>query len=355
MEDRAEARLDTGAAADLIADLEAAVAEAPLRERRWAQLMLALHRAGRQAEALRAYQRLRETLAEELGLEPSAEVQRLERRIALHDETLMHEEDEQPEASRPTSSRPHRTRRPGLSHRLAGAATEPVAIVAAGAGSAVGIVAGGGILGAAVLASVGWSLAVVIPAVSNARAPSEEPLDVADLREPWQDFVADAQEAQKRFRTALATAPAGPVHDRLQRIGERVARGAQEARRVATRGQSVDDVRRNIDTFGIERKLRDLEDEPSTSPDRTRTVDALRAQLAAADRLDRVLTEAHSRLRLLAAHLGEAVARSFELAVRSDGVGDLGDMSEDLDDVLEEMEAVRQALDDTDLAGQASA
>ena len=145
------------------------------------------------------------------------------------------------------------------------------------------------------------------------------------------------------------------MHDRLQRIGERVARGAQEARRVATRGQSVDDVRRNIDTFGIERKLRDLEDEPSASPDRTRTVDALRAQLAAADRLDRVLTEAHSRLRLLAAHLGEAVARSFELAVRSDGVGDLGDMSEDLDDVLEEMEAVRQALDDTDLAGQASA
>ena len=356
VEDRAEARLDTGEAADLIADLEAAVAEAPLRERRWAQLMLALYRSGRQAEALRAYQRLRQTLSEELGLEPSAEVQRLERRIALQDETLLLPPGAASNGSRKASApRPRRQRRPGLTRRLAAAATEPMASVAAGAGGAVGIVAGGGVVGGAVLAGVGWTVAVVVPAAGRARTQAEGTTDVADLREPWREFVAQAQEAQQRFGTALSTAPAGPLHDRLQRIGDRVARGAQEARRVAARGQGVDDVRRNIDTFGIERKLRALEDEPSDNPDRIRTVDALRAQLAAADRLDRVLTEAHDRLRLLAAHLGEAVARSFELAVRSDGAGDLGEMSEDLDDVLEEMETIREALDDTDLAGQASA
>src|SRR5262245_15751538 len=88
VEERAAVLLASGAAADLIADLEAAVAEAPLRERRWTQLMLGLYRADRQAEALRAYQRLRDLLADELGLEPSAEVQRLERRIVLQDETL---------------------------------------------------------------------------------------------------------------------------------------------------------------------------------------------------------------------------------------------------------------------------
>jgi DNA-binding SARP family transcriptional activator len=65
VEDRADALLATGRAAEIIGELEAAVADAPLRERRWGQLMLALYRAGRQGEALGAYQRARSLLAEE--------------------------------------------------------------------------------------------------------------------------------------------------------------------------------------------------------------------------------------------------------------------------------------------------
>ena len=57
-------------AAEIIGELEAAVADAPLRERRWGQLMLALYRAGRQGEALGAYQRARSLLADELGVDP---------------------------------------------------------------------------------------------------------------------------------------------------------------------------------------------------------------------------------------------------------------------------------------------
>src|ERR1700741_3371296 len=59
VEDRADALLATGRAAEIIGELEAAIADAPLRERRWGQLMLALYRAGRQGEALGAYQRAR--------------------------------------------------------------------------------------------------------------------------------------------------------------------------------------------------------------------------------------------------------------------------------------------------------
>ena len=70
VEDRADALLATGRAAELIGELEGAVADAPLRERRWGQLMLALYRAGRQGEALGAYQRARALLAEELGVDP---------------------------------------------------------------------------------------------------------------------------------------------------------------------------------------------------------------------------------------------------------------------------------------------
>jgi DNA-binding SARP family transcriptional activator len=73
-----EAQLRLGRHAFAVADLEAAVAAEPLRERRWAQLITALYRAGRQADALRAYERLRVILAEQLGIEPSAPLQALE-------------------------------------------------------------------------------------------------------------------------------------------------------------------------------------------------------------------------------------------------------------------------------------
>lgn len=88
VEDRADALLATGRAAEVIGDLEAAVAEAPLRERRWGQLMLALYRAGRQGEALGAYQRARTLLADELGVDPGPELRRLETAIVSQDSTL---------------------------------------------------------------------------------------------------------------------------------------------------------------------------------------------------------------------------------------------------------------------------
>jgi predicted ATPase/DNA-binding SARP family transcriptional activator len=84
-----DARLAGGEHGSLIADLEAAVAAEPLRERRWAQLMLALYRSGRQADALRAYQRLRTRLGDELGIEPSAELRALERGILQQDRALL--------------------------------------------------------------------------------------------------------------------------------------------------------------------------------------------------------------------------------------------------------------------------
>ena len=71
VEERAEAKLAIGAHADVVPELEALVLAHPLRERLRAQLMLALYRSGRQAEALEVYRAGRELLVEELGLEPS--------------------------------------------------------------------------------------------------------------------------------------------------------------------------------------------------------------------------------------------------------------------------------------------
>ena len=82
------ARLEMGAAAELIGELEALVQLHPLRERIRGQLMLALYRAGRQADALRAYQAARTVLGDELGLEPGRELQRLEAAILAQDPDL---------------------------------------------------------------------------------------------------------------------------------------------------------------------------------------------------------------------------------------------------------------------------
>jgi predicted ATPase/DNA-binding SARP family transcriptional activator len=85
LEERIDADLEAGGHAGLVGELEVLVAEHPLRERLRGQLMLALYRAGRQAEALDAYQRARSALVEELGIEPGQELQELNRRILQQD------------------------------------------------------------------------------------------------------------------------------------------------------------------------------------------------------------------------------------------------------------------------------
>ena len=86
--DRIDCDLVLGRHEHLVGELEVLVAEHPLRERLWAQQMVALYRSGRQADALRAYQRARTVLVDELGLEPSPALQRLERGILNHDPSL---------------------------------------------------------------------------------------------------------------------------------------------------------------------------------------------------------------------------------------------------------------------------
>ena len=87
-EDRIDADLAAGAASELVAELESLVARHEFRERLWAQLMLALYRSGRQRDALAAYRRARETLVEQLGIEPGRELRELEAAILEQDPAL---------------------------------------------------------------------------------------------------------------------------------------------------------------------------------------------------------------------------------------------------------------------------
>jgi len=87
-EDRIEADLALGRHADVVSELGALVAAHPLRERLYQLLMVALYRCGRQSEALAVYQKARRVLVDELGIEPSPPLQRVERAILEQDASL---------------------------------------------------------------------------------------------------------------------------------------------------------------------------------------------------------------------------------------------------------------------------
>ncbi len=88
LEERLAADLAAGRHGDVIAELESMTREQPLRERLWASLMLALYRSGRQADALAVFQRARQILADDLGVDPSPELVRLHERVLQQDPDL---------------------------------------------------------------------------------------------------------------------------------------------------------------------------------------------------------------------------------------------------------------------------
>jgi predicted ATPase/DNA-binding SARP family transcriptional activator len=96
---RIDADLDHGTAGELVPELERIAAAHRFEERVWGQLMLALYRAGRQAEALDAYQRARRALAEELGLEPGEQLAHMQQRILERDPALMLQPVPMPDSS----------------------------------------------------------------------------------------------------------------------------------------------------------------------------------------------------------------------------------------------------------------
>jgi WD40 repeat protein/DNA-binding SARP family transcriptional activator/class 3 adenylate cyclase len=88
VEDLLDADLAAGKSTELVGEIETLLRDEPFRERLWGQLMLALYRAGRQRDALEAYQRARRLLADELGIEPGPDLRRLEAAVLEQDAAL---------------------------------------------------------------------------------------------------------------------------------------------------------------------------------------------------------------------------------------------------------------------------
>ena len=101
-EHRVSAEIAKGGHSGVVPELESLTSRYPLRERMWANLMLALYRSGRQAEALSTFERARRVLAEELGADPSPELQRLHEQILHRAPELGSPAAGAPEPERPT-------------------------------------------------------------------------------------------------------------------------------------------------------------------------------------------------------------------------------------------------------------
>ncbi len=164
LEQRIDADLELGLHSELVPELEALVREDPLRERRRGQLMLALYRSGRQAEALDAYRNGRKLLADQLGLEPDQELRKLEKAILEHDPALAAPATV-PQRDEVAAAEKRRLRLLGRSR---------LALV-------LGAVLLAGALAAVVLAVTGGSGAVVVEADSVAVVNPETGRVVADV------------------------------------------------------------------------------------------------------------------------------------------------------------------------------
>ena len=150
------ARVRLGGAGELIGDLESAVAAYPYQEGLWELLITALYRAGRQADALATYQRVRTVLTDELGLAPGPRLQELERRVLVHDAGLGIGD----RAARALEEHARAGNLPSLSAELVGRETEIAAVAELLEGQRlVEIVGPGGIGKTAVAIATGHRLA----------------------------------------------------------------------------------------------------------------------------------------------------------------------------------------------------
>ncbi len=240
---------------------------------------------------------------------------------------------------------------------MADAVTAPSSIVLAGAAAAVGIVATAplalpaSIAAGVVVGGVAYG-ARVLAAVPRDRAGRVR-IDPFAVQEPWRRFVMDAQASRRRFDDAVRGMEDGPLRARLEEIGARLDDGVQETWRVARRGHGLQAGRAHVDVGAIERELAEARAraEGSSDPRAAATVASLQAQLDSARRMDAVVEDTATNLRLLDARLDEAVTRAIELASGTGSTVGASAVGGDVDGIVSEMESLRAALEEAGASG----
>ena len=230
---------------------------------------------------------------------------------------------------------------------MARAMLSPSGILLAGAGASVVILAGAGIPAAVAAGLLAWGGRV---AYAFSRRPKPERIDPFTLGEPWRQLVGRALSAGRRFDDAVRQTSSGPLRERLGEVGGRVHTAIQEAWEIAKRGHALDKAVNALGIEGIRRQLAEAERSArgaGTSGGHDAIVQSLRNQLQSAERLARVADDARDRLRRLNAQLDESVARAIELSLSAVDVAALQPLGSDVEGLVNELESLRQALEET--------
>ena len=177
-------------------------------------------------------------------------------------------------------------------------------------------------------------------------------IDPMTLSMPWRQWVKDAVSARRRFGEVVATTKPGPIRDRLAEIGGNIDTAVQEVWQVARYGDELDEGIGKLDLANVARRIERLEGEGSSAD----AVRALKEQLASGERLRGVAADARQRLEVQDARLNEAVARAIELSLSASDVSELSGLGDDVETLVDDMEALRQGLEVARAAsrGQAS-
>lgn len=234
-----------------------------------------------------------------------------------------------------------------LNAQTARAITAPSAIVLGGLGAAASIVAGLPVLAVVGAGALAWAARVAFALPRRAKGDRMDPFT---LNEPWRKSVIDAQVAKRRFDDAVRQADNGPLRDRLAEIGARLDEAVREVWRIAQRGHLMAKGLKQLDVEGTQRDLVDVERDLQGGADARleQARESLRAQLHSAQRMIDAVSDARSQLRLLDARLDESVTRAIELSLRSAGDADVSGLGSDVETLVQDMEALRAALEDVD-------
>lgn len=211
----------------------------------------------------------------------------------------------------------------GLGAALIVAGLNPVVSVVAGAAAYVGLV------GAAM--------------PKSDKRPSIDPFT---LQEPWRRFVQQAQQSASRLHETIDVARDGPLKERMQAIGSKVDHGLDETWRIARRGHEIDAAVHRLDPTSLRSRLETLRDRAGVAPsdEIQSAIESLESQLASTVRLKEQSEKTANTLRLSQSRMDELAVRATEVSI---GAGDTDAYEHDVEDLVIELEGLRQAVEET--------
>jgi hypothetical protein len=210
-------------------------------------------------------------------------------------------------------------------------------------GAAAGVLAS--LLGAAwpVAAVIGAAVYVGSVALAMPKRPARPQLDPFSVSEPWRQFVQAAQRSKRHLTDTVRTAQAGPLRDRLQSIADRLDQAIAESWQIARRGDEIDSAVRRLDPTRLRSRLDSLETQAASggSDDLAAAIASVQSQLATAERLKALSATTADKMRLSQSRLDELVSRAAEVSI---GATDTTEFSDDVDDLVMELEGLRLAV-----------